>query len=404
MNKKWVLLGIILLIISVIAVFTFSTLTDINTPKVTVHINAVQLTEENVSLDISMHLDNENPYNLVLEDMTVEILSNQNSLVGSIVFPKKTVPAHESITINSTGIFGFNGEPLEQFNSHITGDFGVNFFDFIAVSLPLEITIITNPTPIIDAIFLPTISLDAGIEDINETGVLLKGSINVDNQNTFSLSLSNSNIIIKHNNTPIQTDITVTDTIIQAETKTPISFSAFVGYNIFDNGTLSAALTGDVSITVAGVALNRTFTASAEMDIPDISSYLMDNDRIEISLSADFDITLSGVIMDVGFKLYNPMKIPLIASELDIIIYRVDNETKTIIAEDYLQNCPLPPKNETCLKTTFQLPITSFLPIIGDGIPDWFLLTLLGDFKIADSNQKIPVQINGYLSGNFLGE
>ncbi|MFO8078121.1 MAG: hypothetical protein R6U21_05720 [Thermoplasmatota archaeon] len=404
MKKKWILLGIFFLFISIIAIFTFYTLTDINTPKVTVHIDAVQLTEENVSLDISMHLDNENPYNLVLEDMTVEVLSSQNTVVGSLVFPKKTVPAHESITINSTGTFGFKGEPLEQFNSHITGDFGVNFFDFISVSLPLEITIITNPTPIIDTIFLPSISIDAGIEQVNETGVLLNGSINVDNQNTFSLSLSNSSIIIQHNNTPIDADINVTDTTIQPESKTPIYFSAFVGYEVFDNGTLSAALTGDVSIAVAGVILNRTFTASAAMNVPDLASYLMDNERIEISLSADFDITLSGVNMDVGFKLYNPTKIPLIASELDIIIYRVDNETKTIIAEDYLQNCSLPPKNETCLKTTFRLPIISFLPIVGDGIPDWFLLTLLGDFTIADSNQKIPVQINGYLSGNFLAD
>lgn len=226
----------------------------------------------------------------------------------------------------------------------------------------------------------------------------------MDNQNTFSLSLSNSSIIIQHNNTPIKTDITVTDTIIQPETKTPIPFSAFVEYEVFDNGTLSAALTGDVSIAVAGVSMDRTFTASAEMNIPDIASYLLDNERIEISLSADFDITISGVNMDVGFRLYNPMKIPLTASELDILIYRVDDETKTIIAEDYLQNCPLPPKNETCLKTTFKLPITSFLPVIGDGIPDWFLLTLIGDFTIADSNQKIPVQINGYLSGNFLAD
>jgi hypothetical protein len=45
----------------------------------------------------------------------------------------------------------------------------------------------------------------------------------------------------------------------------------------------------------------------------------------------------------------------------------------------------------------------SFLPIIGDGIPDWFLLTIRGDFIIADSNQKIPVQLNGYLNGNFFG-
>jgi hypothetical protein len=129
----------------------------------------------------------------------------------------------------------------------------------------------------------------------------------------------------------------------------------------------------------------------------------MDDERIVIALIADFDASITGLNMNVGFRLYNPTKIPLTASDLEIIVYRVDNETRSMIAEDLLESCPLPGKNETCLKTTFKVPLMSFFPIVGDGIPDWFLLTIRGDFFIADSNQKIPVQLNGYLNGNFFG-
>lgn len=401
-RNQWLLLGILLLIISVVTIFTVISLTGINTPIVSVKIDAEQLTENNVSLNISMNLDNQNSYSLVLKDMRVEAISANDTVIGVISFPEKTVPAHESLTIQTKGSFGFNNESLEEFISRITGDFGVNLFGF-SISLPIDITIVTNPSPIVDTIMLPTISLDANIESVNENGVLLNGSIHVNNQNDFSMSLVNTDIAINHNETKVNADIIVEDTVIRPKSTSSIDFSAFVGYEVFDVGTLSASLTGDVNIAVAGISLNRPFTASAEMKIPDIASFLMDNEQIVIALSADFDASITGLSTDVGFRLYNPTKIPLTASELDIIVYRVDNNIKTALAQDTLTDCPLPGKNETCLKTTFKLPIISFLPVIGDGVPDWFLLTISGDFIIADSNQQIPVQLNGYISGNIFG-
>lgn len=404
MKRKWAILAIIFFIISIIAAFSIFTLTQINTPKVTVNIDVVQLTEENVGLNFTMQLDNKNSYNLVLEEMTVEVLGMQGNEIGTLVFPRKTVPAHDSITLETTGLFGFKDEPLEKFNSHISGNFGVDFYGFISLSLPLDITIATDPAPVVDTIILPTISTNTAVERINETGALLNGNILINNQNDFAMSLINTTIVVKHNGTPINAEISISDAVIEPRSQDPINFSAFVGYEVFDSGTLTALLSGNVNIALAGISFDRPFTAATQINVPDIASFVMNNDHIEISLSADFDITASGIDMNVGFRLYNPMKIPLIASELGIIIYRVDEEARTIIAEDYLQNCPLPAENETCLNTTFRLPIISFLPVIGDGIPDWFLLTLVGDFTIADSNQKIPVQINGFLSGNFFLE
>lgn len=403
LKKQWILIAIILLVISISAVFIITSLTGISTPTVTVEIDAVQLTEDNVNLDISLELDNQNSYDLVLEDFKIEAITKQDTIIGVLTFPQKTVHAHEKITINTTGSFGFQDEPLGVFNAHITGDFGVRLFGFFSLSLPLNITVITNPTPVIDAVLLPAISLEAKIAQVNETGVLFNGTILVHNQNDFSISLLNPEISINHNETTLHADVSVSDTVITPQSMVPIPFSAFVGYKTFDVGMVSAALSGDVKIGVAGIDMTRPFTATAQVTIPDIADFLMDDERIVIALAADFDTSLAGLSMDVGFRLYNPTKIPLTASELEIIVYRVDNDSKTLIAQDVLRDCPLPGKNETCLKTTFNLPLLSFLPFIGDGIPDWFLLSIIGDFTIADSNQKIPVQLNGYISGNILG-
>ena len=400
-QKHWLLIGVLLIIFSVVTIFVVVSLTGISTPTVTVKIDAFQLTEENVSLNISMQLANKNAYALVLEDMNVEVRNTEHDVIGVLSFPTKTIPAHEKISIYTIGVFGFNKEPLEEFETFITGNFGVHFGPF-SLSLPLHITIITNPTPIIDAIMLPSISFGTNIKTINETGIGINGTILVNNQNDFSMALSNLVIDIEHSNTALNADITITDTIIKPKTNVPIPFSAFIGYETFKQGTLSAVLSGDVNIAVAGITMDRSFSATAQVTIPDLASFIMDNEHIVISLSSDFDMDLTGIKMNVGLRFYNPTLIPLIASKLDIMVYRIDNETTTLIAEDSLLDCPLPAKEHTCLQTAFKLPIISFLPIIGDGLPDWFLLSIIGTMTIADSDQQIPVRINGYLSGYFL--
>lgn len=402
-KKHWLLIGVILIIFSVVTMLVVISLTGISTPTVTVKIDAFQLTDENVSLNISMQLANKNAYALVLEDMSVEVRNANHDIIGVLSFPTKTIPAHEKISIYTIGIFGFSEEPLEEFETYITGNFGVHFFGPFSLSLPLHITIITNPTPIIDTIMLPSISLDTDIKTINESGVSINGTILVNNQNDFSMSLSNLVIDIEHSNTALNADITISDTIIKPKTNVPIPFSAFIGYETFKQGTLSAVLSGEANILVAGITMNRYFSATAQVTIPDLAAFIMDNEHIVISLSADFDIDLTGVKMNVGLRFYNPTLIPLVSSDLDIMVYRIDDEITTLIAEDSLLECPLPAKQYTCLQTTFKLPVISFLPIIGDGIPDWFLLSIIGNMTIAESDQQIPVRINGYLSGNFFG-
>lgn len=401
LKKQWVIIGLVLLISSIISIVIFSSLAGISTPNVTVKIDAIQLSENNVSVSITMNLDNQNPYSLTLHDLTVELTSSQGTEIGKFTFSKKTIPSHETITMKTNGSFDFKGEAIEEFKSEISGDFGIELFGFYSFSLPINITVITDPSLALNTILLPTISLDTTINSVNETGVSLNGSIIVDNQNDFSIRLSNPLITIDHNQTTVFTHITLNDTKIKPKSKTVVPFTSFIGYELFNIGKISATIESDINISVAGTFLTKPFTASAEVNIPDISTFILNNERIEVSLSADFDMSLSGLNMNVGFNVYNPTDIPLSASELDIIIYRVDNNSETLIAQDTLRDCPISTQNETCLKTTFKLPLLSFIPLIGDGIPDWFLLTITGDFTIADSNQKIPIQLNGFLDGNI---
>lgn len=402
-KKQWLIIGIIILLISIITIVAIQSLSGISTPTVTVKIDAIQLSEDNVSINITMKLDNQNSYSLVLKEMDVELRSSQNTLIGEISFPKNTIPPHETRIIKTTGIFGFKNEVLNEFSSHITGDFGVNLFGIYSLALPVNITVITDPMLTIDAISLPTASLDADIVSINKTGVTLNGTIVVDNPNKFSISLPNTIIKIEHDDTPFSTNFSINDTIIKPRQQSSIAFSSFIDYTLFNTGKLSAKISADVNITVAGTSLVRPFYTTAKVNVPDISSFILNNNRLVIALSADFNASLSGLYMNVGFKLNNPTAIPLRIPDLDIMVHRIDNDTKTIIAQDTLRNCKLEAENETCLQTTFKLPVFSFLPVIGDGIPDWFLLSIIGNFTIADSNQQIPVQLNGYLSGDFFG-
>ena len=98
-KKQWLIIGLIILIISIISIVFVSTLAGISTPTVTVKIDAFQISEKNVSINVTMELDNQNPYDLILNDLNVELISSQNKQIGLFRFSQKTVPSHGTILL-----------------------------------------------------------------------------------------------------------------------------------------------------------------------------------------------------------------------------------------------------------------------------------------------------------------
>jgi LEA14-like dessication related protein len=403
MYKKIAFILFILFIINIIVTaLLFNTVNSIETPDVTIEIKIAGVTEDTITLEATFQVDNPNSFSIMLKDMIINATTPDGEIIGLIALPNMTIDAGKNATISSINTLGFNGKELTTFYSKITGNVGVTLFGFFTKTLPINVLLITNPTSLVEAVQVPGIQFDAEFSDFTADGVLFNGTIWVDNQNDFSMQLKNIDINVEHTNALQVAELTVLDTQIPPRSKVPILVNGTAYYSIFNEGTLSATISADASIILGGVDMSLPFSSKASMTVPDLSTFLLNGEHLIISLSADFDLTLHGINTTVGFRLYNPTEIPMTAYNLTLTIYRLDNETPTVLAEDTLEKCPFAPENETCLKSAFILAYSSFIPQLGTGFPDWFQLSLTGDFTIANTTQRIPVTLNGYISPKII--
>lgn len=403
MYKKIAFIIFILLIANIIiTVLMFNTVNSIQTPDVIIDINIADVTKETITIEATLQIDNPNSFSIMLEDIIINETTPEGDIIGLISLPNIMVESRENATISSVNTLGFNGNELTTFHSRITGNVGVTLFGFLTKTLPINVLLITNPTALVEAIQAPDIHFDVDLSDFTDDGVLFNGTIWVDNQNDFSMLLKNVDITIEHTNALHVADLLVLDTEIPPKSEIPIYVNGTAYYTIFNEGKLSATITADASITLGGVQMSLPVTSTASMSVPDLSTFLLNGKHLIISLSVDFDLTLQGINTTVGFLLYNPTKIPFTAFNLTLRAYRLDNETPTVLAEDTLEQCQYPPENETSLKSVFMLPYSSIIPRLDTGFPDWFQLSLSGDFTIANTTQRIPVTLNGYISPKII--
>jgi len=402
MEKKIVLIILAIFLANIIGtILLISTVSSIQAPEVTIDINISKITEDTITIEAKLSIDNPNSFPIILENILINASSPEGDSIAMITLPNITVGAGQQKTITSIGSMGFNKKELSTFHSRITGDVGVTLFGFFTKILPIRVLLITNPTAFVEAVQAPSIYFDADFSDFTEEGVLFNGTVWVDNQNDFSMSLENIDIRIEHTNAINVANLSISPQHIPPKSTIPIYINGTAYYDIFNQGKLQATISGNASVIIGGINLSLPFSSIASMNVPDLSTFLLNGEHLIISLSVDFKVTAQGLNATVGFQLNNPTKIPLTAYNMTLITYRLDNEVPTILAQDTLSECPIPPENVTCLHSQFLIPYLSILPKINSGFPEWFQLSLTGDFAIANTTQRIPVTLNGYFSPNI---
>ena len=399
MDKKITLVVLAFFIINIsITAVLFSTINSIQTPDITIDLKVANLTEDMITLEANLQVDNPNSFSIILEGILINTTTPEGENIGKIMLPDTTIEAGEQKTITSVSSLGFNNKELKTFHNHITGNVGITLFGFFTKTFPIHMLLITNPTLLIEAVHIPSIRFDADFSDFTDEGILFNGTIWVDNQNDFSMSLENTEIRIDHTHTTLAANFSTLGGQIPPKSTVPLYVNGTAYYSIFNQGELSATMKGNASIIVAGVTMSFPFSSNASINIPDLSTFLLNGEHLIISLSVDADITLHGLNITGGFQLYNPTNIPLTAYNLTLFLYRLDNATPTLLAKDTLDQCDIPPKNETYLTSQFLLPYRSLLPKVNTGFPERLQLSLSGDFAIANTTQRIPVTLNGCLS------
>jgi hypothetical protein len=123
---------------------------------------------------------------------------------------------------------------------------------------------------------------------------------------------------------------------------------------------------------------------------------------MDFSISAEFKLRMNGVLTKIGFKIYNPSEIPLHMNNLTCYISSSIVNESIVIVQNEMEECMIPSKNEVCIKTEMTIPYLSLITSGGNKLlPEWFVITIRGNFFIEGTTQNIPISFNGYISPNF---
>jgi len=178
-----------------------------------------------------------------------------------------------------------------------------------------------------------------------------------------------------------------------------LDISGIVDYEALNSKSIIIDFNGQVTLNVIGLSQSLNLSASAVIDVPNLSDLLnLNNDSFDFSLFGEFKFRLKGIITTFDLKVFNPSNIPLEAQDIKCIIYGVTNDNKKVIAEKDMDSCIVPSKNEICISTQIRIPYLKLI-LSGTGriLPEWISIRLEGNFAINGTTQKIPISINGYI-------
>jgi len=405
-NKKQIftIFSIILILVNlIVAVLIFYDLQIIESPKTDVEIKVVEITENELILEIKMKMQNPNNFDVSIEDFKILSMTENGDEIGELDIEGGVISSDESKTFIATDKISFNeNSDFIKLNNKISGKIGVIFLGFIKKTIPIELNVITSLEEIINNIEIPDIDLEFIFEELTNDGLKFTAGVNILNENNIGITINDFTLYAINDFNEEVGSFKIKGGEIKPNDKSFFNTTGVLFYSFIDTQELILSLSGDASLKIAG--MNKSISLSTEISVilPDIQEFIFQNENIKFYIPVQFKLTIRGIVANVGFKYYNPSNISLFTRNINCSIKRVDGEKITQIGIEQMESCIIDPKQEVCIETEILIPYVEYLKA-GNWrlIPNWIVLTIEGDFSIAGTRQAFPLSLNAYVNPNL---
>jgi LEA14-like dessication related protein len=398
MKKLFSIIIILALLLSIIVTgLIFAVVQIIQSPEITAQLEVLEVSSEDITLETTLHVINNNPFELSINHFTVQSFTANNTKIAHLRIPGGIIPPKSQKIYTSIDRVAFQGETFGYLNNEITGTVVVNFYNLVQKELPLKVLVIISIGELIDKIALPRITMEPRLLNVNEEGLFFAFPIDIFNPNPFDMVIKKISLSIVNENSRSIGYIDVNGGIVPSYEHFFVNASGNILFEALNAKKIFINLSGNAGLKIGGS--NHTLAFSAEIDalVPSIDQVLEIDRSLALSLSLDFKLKLRGVQTNVGFKIENPTKIPLVAEDLICSIYRLEGTTTKLLGQKDMESCEIQPNGTVCLFTEILLP---YLELFKIGrlsfFPDWILLRIDGYFAIRGVEQRLPISISGY--------
>lgn len=392
-----IILIVLNLILSGFFIFLFF---SINAPDFKAEIKIADLTSEEIKLNTLINVSNENSFDLIIKNIKIVSKTDDGEDFVSYLFNGGIIPSNAKKTFKSKDHINFQGDAPKLIVNTITADFGVKFLGVIEKIIPVKAVVVLSIEDFVNNLSVPKIKIHGKIKEITDEGLRITADVEITNPSNIELIVNDIFVKLKTDVGTSVGSINLEGGKLEPRDKLNLDVSGIINYEALDSKSIIIDVEGDALINIAGLSQSFKISALSVIDVPNLSDLLnLNNDSFDFSLLGQFKIRLRGLITTVNFKVFNPSNIPLEVKNIKCIIYGLTGENKKIIAEKDMKPCLVLSKNEVCISTQIRIP---YLKLIFSGtgriFPEFFGLSLEGNFAINGTNQIIPISINGYIS------
>jgi len=407
MERK-IRIGVLLLVILIImnavigGVLVFF-IQDIREPEIDVDFNLSQITADEMIFSARISILNDNRYDLLIKNLNITGKTPDGNIILHLQFVGGTIAAQQQRIFTSNDSISFAGELSSKIYSSVQGIFGVNFAGIFEKTIPFHINITASFQDLFNNISSPTLSILAEVTEISETGVLFQGKINIENPNSFEMSLDNFTARIETENGDMVGEFSQLQGIITPNGISQFYLNGTLLFKALNAEILTLMVSGNAGVHLMGINKAIPLSAIAQLPIPDINELLFGNESLGITISLDPKIRASGFLITIGLTLYNPSNIPLQANDMLCSIYGLTGENQKMIAQQLMGPSTVESKKQEYLETQILIP---YLKLLTAGtqkiLPDWFIIRIQGNFSIAGVNQSIPVSLDATINPHLI--
>jgi len=394
-----IIVSALILINVIVGAVLFLDIQVLRAPIIHAEIDPIALTEDKILLEARILITNPNLFDISVENFKVISTTRDGYEVGRFFLAGGDIPPNTNKTFTAQDELGFSNHDYTLIKNTITVDIGITILGIIKKTIPFEMTVDASLTNITNTIAVPVMHLQATVDDITGDGVHFSGTLDAYNPNSFEIFIENLSLNMQTEQNADVGTVNFTGGIIKPEESLTIDVKGTLLFKALDAEKILVNLSGQAGMQAAGIKKSLPFSVNIQFIVPDPMTLLSLNETFNFILSGDFKLRARGVLCTIEFTIYNPSKIPLDARNLICSIFRFDNNKTRLLGTQNMSPCTVEPKNEVCVSTQILLPYSTFLFSGAHRIlPDWFILTIKGNFSISGVNRSLPFAITGNLS------
>ena len=403
-KKTATILVVISAIINIFAAaFLFLDLQTMQAPDTTVTMEIVELNSKEAKIQTTIDISNPNSFEIIVRDLKIGTFAPNGDKISSLKIDGKNIPANKQKTFIETSLVNYDGHSPEKLVTKVSGVVGMRT-GIIEKTLPMSVKIVSDIEKVFNTIVPPEILIRARFGEFNQKDVNISVEIEIDNPNTFEIKIKDIVIDIKNETSGIVGKLTLPEIVLSADSKTSVSGSGAINIEALNAKVLKTNISANLSGKIAGFEKTIELCVESEIIVPDLKTLLPSNAPTLAVIRGDYRVSLFGLKGEISLETHNPNNIEMMVKDIEILVYRIDRNTKRKVAEGEIEGGIIKANDVTIMKGNVVIPYRKLLipPLGGKIIPDWLEVSITANVTLKGLDDYFWVGMVAYQDFHYL--